>query len=105
MAVGKISEALLTGVVERCTGARRPDVRVGPRAGVDAAVVELSPGRFLAVAEDPIFVVPGVSLEEFGWYTVHIGASDVAVMGIEPTHLSYSLLLPPEASEDTVARI
>jgi hydrogenase maturation factor len=35
----------------------------------------------------------------FGWYTVHIGASDVAVMGVQPRYMTYSLLLPPETSE------
>jgi hydrogenase maturation factor len=35
----------------------------------------------------------------FGWYTVHIGASDVAVMGVKPQYMTYSLLLPPETSD------
>ncbi len=36
----------------------------------------------------------------FGWYTVHIGASDVAVMGVRPRYMTYSLLLPPETPDD-----
>jgi hydrogenase maturation factor len=39
----------------------------------------------------------------FGWYTVHIGASDVAVMGVPPRYMTYSLLMPPE-TEDRALR-
>jgi len=38
-------------------------------------------------------------LEMFGWFTVHIGASDVAVMGVKPRYLTYSLLMPPDTSD------
>jgi hydrogenase maturation factor len=34
-----------------------------------------------------------------GWLTVHIGASDVAVTGIRPQFVTYTLLLPPECPE------
>jgi hydrogenase maturation factor len=36
----------------------------------------------------------------FGWYTVHIGASDVAVMGVRPRYMTYTLLMPPETREE-----
>jgi hydrogenase maturation factor len=35
-----------------------------------------------------------------GWFTVHIGASDVAVTGVRPEFMTYSLLLPGSATED-----
>lgn len=44
-------------------------------------------------------IVPKQPLEMFGWYTVHIGASDVAVMGVKSQYMTYSLLLPPETSD------
>ena len=66
-----------------------------PGTGIDAGVIDLGNGRALVVAEDPIFAIPGQPLEMFGWYTVHIGASDVAVMGVQPQYMTYSLLLPP----------
>ena len=56
-------------------------------------------GTYLIIAEDPIFAVPKQPLDMFGWYTVHIGASDVAVMGVRPQSMTYSLLLPPETSD------
>jgi hydrogenase maturation factor len=53
----------------------------------------------MVIAEDPIFPAPGLPLEIFGWFTVHIGASDVAVTGVKPEFMTYSLLLPPEFPE------
>jgi hydrogenase maturation factor len=35
-----------------------------------------------------------------GWFTVHIGASDVAVTGIKPQFMTYTLLLPPHCPEE-----
>ena len=93
--VGKIGLGVFESVLADRLG--RPDERVlvGPRTGVDAAVVDLGGGRCLVVAEDPIFPAVGLPLETFGWFTMHIGASDIAVMGIRPELATYSLLMPP----------
>ncbi len=96
MKIGKIDDAAFRAVILRRLGKRDPTVLVPPRAGVDAGVVDLGGGRVLVVAEDPIFTMPRLPLETFGWFTVHIGASDVAVMGVRPRYMTYSLLLPPE---------
>jgi len=74
-------------------------VIVPPQTGVDAGVVDLGDGRVLIVAEDPIFAIPGQPYGMFGWYTVHIGASDVAVMGVPPRYMTYTLLMPPETPD------
>jgi len=98
MKIGKIDEAVFRAVILKKLGRRDPTVLVPPRTGVDAGVVDLGGGKVLVVAEDPIFTMPRLSLETFGWFTVHIGASDVAVMGVRPRYMTYSLLLPPETS-------
>lgn len=78
----------------------KPDnsILVPPLTGVDAGVIDIGNNQVLIVAEDPIFQVPKQSPEMFGWYTVHIGASDVAVMGVKPKYLTYTLLMPPNTS-------
>jgi len=96
MKIGKIDDATFRAVILRRLGKKDPTVLVPPRAGVDAGVVDLGGGKVLVVAEDPIFTMPRLPLETFGWFTVHIGASDVAVMGVRPRYMTYSLLLPPE---------
>src|SRR5450756_719742 len=90
MAFGKISDRFFIERILPHLGAHRDDVLVGPWLGTDAAILRQADNRVMVVAEDPIFLVPGVTIEDFGWYTVHIGASDVAVTGVPPTHLTYS---------------
>ncbi len=98
--VGKIDLETFNSFVLKRLG--RPDdtVVVPPLTGVDAAVIDVGDDKVLVIAEDPIFSIPGQPLEMFGWYTVHIGASDVAVMGVRPRYMTYSLLMPPETSEE-----
>lgn len=98
MKIGKIDDRTFRELILRRLGKRDPTVIVPPKAGVDAGVVDLGRGKVLIVAEDPIFTMPRLPLEMFGWFTVHIGASDVAVMGVRPRYMTYSLLLPPETS-------
>ncbi|WP_406677670.1 thiamine-phosphate synthase family protein [Neomoorella carbonis] len=100
--IGKVNDDFFRQAILPHTGAGAPEVVVGPRMGVDAAVLKIGE-EYLAVAEDPIFPGPTMSPDDFGWITVHIGASDVAVMGIKPQFMTYSLLLPPGTPESYIA--
>jgi len=103
--IGKLSPDKMENLIGNSFGKYSNDVIVGPGAGLDAAVLKLSDGRVMAIAEDPIFPAPGLPLETFGWFTVHIGASDVAVTGIKPQFMTYTLLLPPSFSEEDTKTI
>jgi hydrogenase expression/formation protein HypE len=98
--IGKIDLDAFTSFLLPRLGNKDDSVIVPPRTGIDAGVVDIGNDRVLIIAEDPIFAIPHQSLEMFGWYTVHIGASDVAVMGVKPRYMTYSLLLPPETNEE-----
>ena len=98
-AVGKVQPEMLSRLLNSYLGATSDKVIVPPQSGVDAGVVDLGNGKVLIIAEDPIFTLPGLSLEFFGWVAVHIGASDIAVMGVRPQFMTYSLLLPPGTSD------
>jgi hydrogenase maturation factor/predicted fused transcriptional regulator/phosphomethylpyrimidine kinase len=102
--IGKINDDLFSRIILPNKGALSPDVIVGPKMGMDGAVVKIGE-YFMVIAEDPIFPSPTMSPEDFGWITVHIGASDVAVMGVLPKYMSYSLLLPPDTEEDYIERL
>ncbi|MDI3281264.1 MAG: isochorismatase family protein [Bacillota bacterium] len=102
--IGKVSDEFFRRHILPHLGASSPLLEVKPQMGVDAAVLRVGE-QYLVVAEDPIFPAPGLPLESFGWFTVHIGASDVAVLGVKPQFLSYSLLLPPGTPEEDVAAI
>jgi hydrogenase expression/formation protein HypE len=102
---GKPSPTRLKELLGGHFGAVSEHTLLGPGPGLDAAVLDLGDGRVLAVAEDPIFPAPGLPLEIMGWFTVHIGASDVAVTGVPPQFMTYSLLLPPSCPESDAKRI
>jgi len=98
--IGKITLQEFERYIVNRLGAPNPRVLVPPRTGIDAGVIETGEGQVLVVAEDPIFPAPGLPLETFGWFTVHIGASDVAVMGVKPEYMTYSLLMPPSTPDE-----
>jgi len=98
--VGKPSPRRLEAILGGAFGAPSGEVLVGPGAGLDAAVIDIGRGRVMAIAEDPIFPAPKLPLEIMGWFTVHIGASDVAVTGIRPRYMTYTLLLPGTSPEE-----
>ena len=103
--VGKLPPARLQKLLKGRLGRPSGDLVVGPGAGLDCAVLRVSPGRYMAVAEDPIFPAAGLPLSLMGQFTVHIGASDVAVSGIKPSHMTYTLLLPPDCPEEDAETI
>lgn len=97
--IGKIDAEVFDKFLLKRLGHKDDSVIVPPLTGVDAGVIDIGNDRVLVIAEDPIFTIPGLPLEMFGWYTVHIGASDVAVMGVKPQYMTYTLLMPPETTE------
>lgn len=92
---GKPSPKALDRLLAGQFGKSRRQVLVGPGPGLDAAVLDVGGGKVMAVAEDPIFPAPNLPLDIMGFFTVHIGASDVAVTGIRPEYMTYTLLMPP----------
>ena len=98
--IGKIDLDTFNSFLLRRLGKMDNTVIVPPLTGVDSAVIDVGNDKVLVIAEDPIFAVPMQPLEMFGWYTVHIGASDVAVMGVKPRYMTYSLLMPPETKDE-----
>ena len=103
--VGKIGKEVFESFLLNRLGKPNEKVVVPPLTGVDAAVIDIGNDNVLVIAEDPIFAIPGFPLDFFGWATVHIGASDIAVMGVAPQFMTYSLLMPPGTSDDDLRTI
>jgi hydrogenase maturation factor len=103
--VGKPSPNRLKSLLGTNFGASNAQLLVPPGPGLDAAVLELKDGSVMAIAEDPVFPAPGLPLDLMGWFTVHIGASDVAVTGIDPQFMTYTLLLPPTCPDEDAQTI
>lgn len=90
---GKLPPELLDELLARHS---RPDPRVvlGPRAGEDAAIIDMG-DRFLVAKTDPITF----ATDEIGWYAVNVNANDVACCGAVPKWFLATLLLPEQRTD------
>src|SRR5213593_3520322 len=93
---GKLPPELLAALLQGA-GTDDPRVLVGPRVGVDAAVLDFGE-RLLVVKSDPITF----AAEEIGWYAVQVNANDLAVMGATPRWFLATLLLPDGTTRESV---
>jgi hydrogenase expression/formation protein HypE len=96
---GKLPPKLLAALLAT-TATEDPRVLVGPRVGIDAAVLDFG-DRLLVAKSDPITF----AADEIGWYAVHVNANDIAVMGAVPRWFLATLLLPEGSSEAGVRAI
>jgi hydrogenase expression/formation protein HypE len=103
--LGKIPLDLFERVIGPRLGAARDEVIVGPRTGVDSAIVRVAPGVVLAVTADPFYVDQRLGWERAGWFAVHIVASDLATTGLRPSYLALDLNLPLETADADLASL
>lgn len=96
---GKLPVAVLRRVV-RLGGAADRRVRIGPAFGEDAAVIDLG-SQYLILKSDPVTF----TADEVGWYTVHVNANDVAVMGCRPAWFQATIIVPPGTGAAAVTGI
>jgi len=97
--LGKADRAFLAERVLPNLGADRDDVAIGPAHGVDFGLLDLD-GTAVAVATDPISVLPALGFERAGRFALEFVLADVAVSGLAPSHLAICFTLPPELSDD-----
>jgi hydrogenase expression/formation protein HypE len=96
---GKLPPELLAALLSSTT-TEDPRVLVGPRVGMDAAVIDMGE-RLLVAKSDPITF----AAEEIGWYAVQVNANDLAVMGATPRWFLATLLLPEGCTPERVRAI
>jgi hydrogenase maturation factor len=73
---------------------------VGPRCGVDAAVVAVGRHRVILKSDPVTFTASRI-----GWYAVQVNANDVAVMGGRPRWFQPTILVPPGTRSSVVMEI
>ncbi|MCP8310553.1 MAG: AIR synthase family protein [Candidatus Methylarchaceae archaeon HK01M] len=95
--IGKVPKEILEKYVLKFTGESSENVVLGPKFGIDFAVIKLD-GRYMIVASDP---VTGAE-KEVGWYAVNVSANDVATSGSRPTYLESVILLPQGSKTEDV---
>jgi hydrogenase maturation factor len=94
---GKVPVEVLQNIILKHLGVKRREVVLGPRVGVDGAVVKIG-NKVLISAMDPI---TGAS-ERIGWLVVNVNANDIATFGVHPTLFSSCILLPPGTTKATI---
>src|SRR6056297_2124691 len=101
---GKISREFFRSQIAPYLGADRSDVQIGPKHGVDFGVIDIG-GTALALATDPVSILPDLGFERAGRFAVRIVLADVAVSGLDPSHLAVGFTLPPDLSDDDFATV
>lgn len=96
---GKIDREFFESHIASNLGARRDDVVVGPRHGVDFGVLEIG-DRALVTATDPISILPAIGLERAARFALDLVVADVAVSAVPPSHLSVCFTLPESMTDE-----
>ncbi|WP_144903764.1 AIR synthase family protein [Halobellus captivus] len=102
--LGKVDREFFDEYVFPRLGADRADVALGPTHGVDFGLLDLD-GTAVAIATDPISVLPGLGFERAGRFALDFVLADVAVSGLEPSHLAVSFTLPPSMNDESFATL
>lgn len=102
--LGKVDREFFEEYIYPNLGAEREDVRLAPQHGVDFGVIDVGE-QVVALATDPVFVMPSLGFDRAAWFAFHILMSDVAVSGLAPTHLSIDLNLPAEITDEQFATV
>lgn len=102
--LGKIDRSFFEKTVAPNLGADREDVRIGPTHGIDFGLVDIG-GRAVALATDPISILPELGLERAARFALDLVVADVAVSGLAPSYLSICFTLPPEMDDEDFATV
>jgi hydrogenase expression/formation protein HypE len=99
---GKIDSQVFAEVIAPKLGTQRDDVVAGPTHGVDFGVLSVG-GQAVAIATDPISILPELGFERSGRLALDIVLTDVAVSGLAPTHFAVTLTLPTAMTDAQLA--
>jgi len=97
--LGKIQYDFFEESILQNCGYKREEVRTGPGFGVDVAVIDLPNNLAMAVASDPLSLIPSLGLEESAWLSVYLMANDIATTGHAPMYAQFVLNLPAHFSK------
>ncbi|MXV63038.1 hydrogenase expression protein [Natronorubrum sp. JWXQ-INN-674] len=102
--LGKIDRQFFDRHVAPNLGADRSDVALGPQHGVDFGVIDIG-GQALVTATDPLSILPSLGFERAARFALDLVLADVAVSGVEPSHLSICFTLPETMSDEQFATV
>ena len=95
---GKLTGESFRQLIRPNIGMHRKEVIHGPHFGVDTAIIDLGNNLGLAVASDPLSLIPSIGMKASAWLSVHLMANDMATTGFAPMYAQMVLNLPPSLS-------
>jgi hydrogenase expression/formation protein HypE len=101
--LGKLSRECMRQLVYANLGSKRREVIVGPKFGVDNAVVRIGHGQVLVVTTDPLSFIPELGGRESAWLSVNLLASDLTTSGFLPQYGIFDFNLPPTMKDSYFA--
>lgn len=96
---GKIEHVFFENFIKDRCGKKRKEVETGPNFGVDVSVINISNSQTIALASDPLSLIPQLGLKESAWLSVHLTANDIATTGFSPLYGQFILNLPSHFSQ------
>ena len=100
MKLGKLDNDTLQRLILNRFKKTRSESFGSPRIGMDCAMLDFG-GDLIVTSCDPI---TSAEARHIGALSVHVNCNDAAAGGAEPVALLVTLLLPPEATEETVGK-
>ena len=96
--LGKPNRSYLQRVIYRQLGAAKRNVIVGPRFGVDNAVIRIATKKVMVSTADPLSFIPALGARASAWLSVNLIASDLTTSGFQPQYGVFDFNLPPTMS-------
>jgi hydrogenase expression/formation protein HypE len=100
---GKAPREFFEDVIFPQLGATRPEVLIGPSAGVDTSVIRINENQVLISTTDPISLIPELGATDSAWMSVNLLANDLTTSSFRPQYLTIDFNLSPVISEKTFA--
>lgn len=101
MEIGKVPESVLKRSVFKNLTVKREEVLIHSGIGEDCSAVHFAEDEVMVLSTDPITG----SSSEIGTLAFHITANDIASSGAELVGMMVTILLPEEATEETLREI
>lgn len=93
---GKIEKDFFNAFIKNKCGKERSEIQTGPAFGVDVAVINMPNNQALAIASDPLTLIPQLGLKASAWLSVQLTANDIATTGFSPMFGQFVLNLPSD---------
>lgn len=98
---GKVTKEFFDSIIYPNLGAKRSNVLVGPKMGLDNCVINVGGGQVLVASTDPLSLIPEVGPADSAWLSIHAIASDVATSGFSPQYAIFDFNLPSTVESST----